>query len=743
MAKKKSKNKATQPGDAKVVATSQTPKNKTKVDTKPKNNPKNKAAQPQDAKKPINDPKNTTTQQQKAKIVTAPQKVKIEAGNNKTPQKGPKNTVTAKDAKAAIPPLPQKAKTETGKPEIKKKLEQGSTNTVTLPLDAKAATTTATTTTTTTQKVKTEAEINKTPGKAPKNTATQPQHDKVADTVQKVKAKTGTETMSKTNPKDTKRQFQDAHFATGLRVLEDEIHKDVRASHEGKSNMSVEEIKLRYLRLYPGQEKYICDVLKQYIALLEKSGPVSGLPQAKGEGRQGGGLQNNTPEVKETKQPNASTLHCYSTSTSSPAQATIGRVEPDKLDQEQKGSSILRHFIKYFASPNSSSGNQTVPPSLPKVPTLEQQRAFLNLNDKSQTADGRTSLRPHETVLLSPVAESHGFTLPPQFALLGHQLSKQSTALDPRIPVTVLVSPSNFYNLENMYSRIPGIKVLPFRLQPKQLNISSMLSLMSLGKRDNMPLYMVQVTQVLREMAMNSKRPFDYVDFRTRLDALHLDRSQTTFLDQRFNLLESFLDLTGNTSENYFVDQGVTILDLSCPFVDQGTACTLFRIAIDIFLHSYSSRGKMIVADEAHKYMVDTPAAKELTDTFLNIIRQQRHLGARLIISTQEPTISPRLIDLCSMTIIHRFSSPDWYDVIRKHVTISDKESSSRSANDGDNGDGLYQISSLRTGEALVFAPSAFLLDGNKAQIDTKHKVFKLAVRKRITWDGGQSILCV
>ncbi|RAL14125.1 uncharacterized protein BO97DRAFT_423042 [Aspergillus homomorphus CBS 101889] len=82
----------------------------------------------------------------------------------------------------------------------------------------------------------------------------------------------------------------------------------------------------------------------------------------------------------------------------------------------------------------------------------------------------------------------------------------------------------------------------------------------------------------------------------------------------------------------------------------------------------------MIVADGAHKYMTNTPAAKQLTETFLTIIRQQRHLGVRTIISTQEPTISPRLIDLCSMTIIHRFTSPEWYRTIEQHVPIdSDK----------------------------------------------------------------------
>lgn len=138
--------------------------------------------------------------------------------------------------------------------------------------------------------------------------------------------------------------------------------------------------------------------------------------------------------------------------------------------------------------------------------------------------------------------------------------------------------------------------------------------------------------------------------------------------------------------------------------------------------------------------MTNTEAANALTETFLNIIRQQRHLGTRVIISTQEPTISPRLIDLCSITIVHRFSSPEWYQTIKKHLPIEQKKDGN---GDGATMDAMYEISSLRTGEALVFAPSAHLLDGHQEVMDVKHRVFKMVIRKRVTWDGGQTIKAV
>ncbi|KAI9376144.1 hypothetical protein BJX61DRAFT_539157 [Aspergillus egyptiacus] len=327
---------------------------------------------------------------------------------------------------------------------------------------------------------------------------------------------------------------------------------------------------------------------------------------------------------------------------------------------------------------------------------------------------------------------------PSEAAFLASVLPKYASAQKP-IPLRVLVSPTNYRNLAKMYAHIPNVKVLPFKLQPRNLNISMMLSLMSMSQTDAMPLYMAQVIRVLRQMAMESGGSFDYRDFRRRLNDLRLDRAQTPFLYQRLDLLDSYLDLDGRVTGDYFVDGGVTILDLSCPFVDQSTACILFRIAINLFLHAHPSRGKMIVADEAHKYMTDTSAAKELTETFLTIIRQQRHLGVRTVISTQEPTISPKLIDLCSITIIHRFTSPEWYSAIKTHLPIE----RSNSTNEHGIPAGLYHIANLQTGEAVVFAPLAHLVDERGDELDTKHDTFRLRIRKRITWDGGRTIVAV
>jgi hypothetical protein len=334
--------------------------------------------------------------------------------------------------------------------------------------------------------------------------------------------------------------------------------------------------------------------------------------------------------------------------------------------------------------------------------------------------------------------------------------------------VNVLVSPSNYLSLKTLYSQIPGVTVQPFKLRPKDLNISTMLTLMSVDNTHAAPLYMGTVTKVLREMAAESATSFDYLEFRRRLDKAGLERKQLEFLNQRLDLLDSFLDLENKTTSPEFKAGEITIIDLSCPFLDAGTACVLFRIGMGMYLESDSTLGKLIVVDEAHKvrpfsrsplpsprnrietnsskYMTETPAAKALTESLLSVIRQQRHYGARVLIATQEPTISPRLMDLCSMTVIHRFSSPEWLSVLRKHVPIPEDEKTKEE--DGE-GTLFNKILTLKTGEALVFAPSAVMAtscgEGERGADwrTAADQLMGVRMRKRVTWDGGRSIVCV
>jgi len=166
-----------------------------------------------------------------------------------------------------------------------------------------------------------------------------------------------------------------------------------------------------------------------------------------------------------------------------------------------------------------------------------------------------------------------------------------------------------------MYSQIPGVRVQALRLRSRDLTISNMLTLMSVDSSTNPPLYMSQVTRVLREMATQGGE-FEYIEFRTRLEQVDLIPGQRRMLDQRLELLESFLDLEspqGGCFDSAALPQELTIVDLSCPFVDASAACVLFNICIGLFLSASSpeSIGKVIAVDEAHKVCAGLRASAE------------------------------------------------------------------------------------------------------------------------------------
>lgn len=176
----------------------------------------------------------------------------------------------------------------------------------------------------------------------------------------------------------------------------------------------------------------------------------------------------------------------------------------------------------------------------------------------------------------------------------------------PRFPdhfvknVTVLYSPSN-PAIKRMYERLPNVRMVPFRLKAKSLDIGALHSLMVVDDKSTMPLYMATVEAILRDIATKSADgSMDYIEFKRRIAQEKLDPLQSNMLRMRMNLLESFLDLEDTAAVPNFQAGEITIIDLSDPFLTSGTACILFKIGLEHFLQS-SAPGKMIVLDEAHK----------------------------------------------------------------------------------------------------------------------------------------------
>ncbi|MCJ1437268.1 hypothetical protein MMC27_006654 [Xylographa pallens] len=380
------------------------------------------------------------------------------------------------------------------------------------------------------------------------------------------------------------------------------------------------------------------------------------------------------------------------------------------------------------------------------------------------------------------------------------------------IPVKVLVSPTNFWRMKTAYENMPGLQagakrpeVIPLRFSEQNLDVSRMMNMMAVKEKDGpVPLYIEVIHRILRQMAIESQgaKGLDYNKFRYRLALEGFSRDQNGPLKLRLDLLESFMDeqrkppsvyvppprpvfaatKAGRKSERAwdteqennksrfdqeklekekarietkrktwsFQPGSLTIVDLSCPFVDDSAACALFTICLELFLENRGDVGRVVALDEAHKFMTGTDSANTFTENLLQVIRQQRHLATRIIIATQEPTISPKLLDLSTMTIVHRFSSPDWFTALRKHLA-------GVSGLDGESGRDiktiLRKIVQLEAGEALLFSPTAIvdlvkprsLSESDPEPIVEKLGMayLKIRVRKRLTADGGKSIMAV
>ncbi|KAF7888983.1 hypothetical protein EAF00_009283 [Botryotinia globosa] len=364
------------------------------------------------------------------------------------------------------------------------------------------------------------------------------------------------------------------------------------------------------------------------------------------------------------------------------------------------------------------------------------------------------------------------------------------------IKVRVLCPPTNFRTIQRTYSGIKGVKIQELCIDETDLTTQRMLSLMAVKTSEEMPLYLHTITRILRVLRIAHQingKPFHYGGFKKHLEDLRLTTGQEGPLIQRLDTLESFMPIEQRSAKSsaplkrgkgtdWSIKAGeLTIIDLSCPCVTVEAASSLFNMCLSLFLEETSDIGKVVALDEAHKYMSNS-TGDSLTGNLLSTIRLQRHLGTRIFISTQEPTISPALIDLCSMTIVHRFSSPDWLKCLRSHVAaLHNSESNSRD-DESTRRNVFKEIVTLRVGEALLFAPEAMiykdcdrinlspgiesstpLINGESSNNVSEKKngkaierdyvndeqalrklgtdYVKIKVRARLTNDGGRSVL--
>ncbi|TKA21706.1 hypothetical protein B0A50_08788 [Salinomyces thailandicus] len=354
----------------------------------------------------------------------------------------------------------------------------------------------------------------------------------------------------------------------------------------------------------------------------------------------------------------------------------------------------------------------------------------------------------------------------------------------PDLPVRVLVPTSNYHALRAAYAALPAgkhITVSRLTFHDGDLNAERMLRLMAFSDSDGpVPLYMEVVQRILRQRAMDGK-PFCFADFEAELDAEALLPGQRNMMDLRFDLLKSFLaeapplrnaraaagrgglrkgGLTGGatpfvpvkkagkggsdgeSSSMFATKPGtLTIMDLSDPFIDPATACVLFDVCLGLAKQFRPPTGMVLAIDEAHKFLGSrTAGAAKLTEQLVLAIREQRHNAMRVFIATQEPTVSETLLDLCSISIVHRFSSPAWFGVLEGHLGGASK----MVVGEVERREMFEAIGGLGVGEALVFSPASFVRVRQGGQVGKLGAGFvRMLTRSRVGVDAGRSEMAV
>ncbi|KAJ7085504.1 hypothetical protein B0H15DRAFT_377382 [Mycena belliarum] len=300
--------------------------------------------------------------------------------------------------------------------------------------------------------------------------------------------------------------------------------------------------------------------------------------------------------------------------------------------------------------------------------------------------------------------------------------------------VTVLCSPSNVNRRRAAYAALPQVRVEPLCLSERDLTADRMLALMGCDNIETMPLYMHTALLLIRNMGIDA---FRYSEFKRQLGLEPLNPVQKAMIKLRIDLLDAFIRHNAPDIQSYFVEGGLVLVDLTDPFLDGLTATVLFDIVLGSFTQWQTPCGKLVVLDEAHKYLTNSDSAR-LTQSIGNTIRLQRHLATRVVVATQEPTVVPAtILDLASIIVCHRFSSPAWCAHLARHVSA------------GSDAAGWYdEVMLLETGDALVFAPAAAVAAGEEGGVGRGVKLLgrahmRLRVRPRLTQDGGASVLAV
>lgn len=264
--------------------------------------------------------------------------------------------------------------------------------------------------------------------------------------------------------------------------------------------------------------------------------------------------------------------------------------------------------------------------------------------------------------------------------------------------------------VEQRRSEYPGILVQPIHFASSELGADGWKFLM--GAVGNDSLYVKQIVSIMQR----SRGKLTLEKLKSELADADLSKGLRKLAETRISLAETYINDTARLGSVLRPGRTV-IVDLRDEWLEQDDALGLFVVMMTIFgaaKHEGKPFNKLMVFDEAHKYITES----ELIGQVVGIIREMRHQATSVLIASQDPLSVPRaVIELTSLLILHRMTSPQWLKHLKGAIGALEGLSEA-------------QVGSLAAGESLVWAQRS-------TELRFTQRPQKVTIRPRVTQHGG------
>ena len=272
--------------------------------------------------------------------------------------------------------------------------------------------------------------------------------------------------------------------------------------------------------------------------------------------------------------------------------------------------------------------------------------------------------------------------------------------------------------VETRKAEYPDIEVAQIGFDSSELSVKDWMFL--LGATGNDAAYVKELKKIMKAC----RNDMSFANIKAGVDnSSFLSNSQKNLAYQKLSFAEEYIT-DGCKLQQYLHPGRLIIVDLRDEFIDKDEALGLFVVMMNIFSGKSEHNGvgfnKFIVFDEAHKYMDN----RELVGSITTAIREMRHKGVSIMIASQDPMSLPtEIIELSSIVIMHRFSSPGWVKHVQKAITALQNLTPG-------------EMASLGSGEAYLWAVKS-------TDKSITLRPTKISIRPRVTKHGGDTISAV